>query len=77
MLAKRVHLLTISVILDGWQVEDAPAAACKSKRAPSDLQARSVLRGCVVIDKSFLIMVLACAMAPFLGVGIYLVVNLF
>jgi hypothetical protein len=31
----------------------------------------------VVIDKSFLIMALACAMAPFLGVGIYLVVNLF
>jgi len=35
------------------------------------------VRGGVVIDKSFLIMALACAMAPFLGVGIYLVVNLF
>ena len=38
---------------------------------------RHVVRGRVVIDKSFLIMALACAMAPFLGVGIYLVVNLF
>jgi hypothetical protein len=38
---------------------------------------RVVVRGGVVIDKSFLIMALACAMAPFVGVGIYLVVNLF
>jgi hypothetical protein len=37
----------------------------------------AVVRGSGVIDKSFLIMALACAMAPFLGVGIYLVVNLF
>jgi len=36
-----------------------------------------VVRGSGVIDKSFLIMALACAMAPFLGVGIYLMVNLF
>jgi hypothetical protein len=36
-----------------------------------------VARGGGVIDKSFLIMALACAMAPFLGVGVYLVVTLF
>jgi hypothetical protein len=36
-----------------------------------------LLRGSVVIDKSFVIMVLACAMAPFVGAGIYLVVLLF
>jgi hypothetical protein len=35
------------------------------------------LRGGVVIDKSFLIMVLACAAAPLLGAGIYLVTFLF
>jgi hypothetical protein len=35
------------------------------------------LRGCVVIDKSFVIMALACAMAPVVGAGIYLVVLLF
>ncbi len=35
------------------------------------------LRGSVVIDKSFVIMALACAMAPFVGAGIYLVVYLF
>ena len=35
------------------------------------------LRGCVVIDKTFLIMALACAMAPFLGAGVFLVVHLF
>ena len=34
-------------------------------------------RGSVVIDKSFVIMALACAMAPFVGAGIYLVVYLF
>ena len=35
------------------------------------------LRGSVVIDKSFVIMVLACAMAPIVGAGIYVVVHLF
>jgi hypothetical protein len=35
------------------------------------------LRGSVVIDKSFVIIVLACAMAPIVGAGIYLVVHLF
>jgi hypothetical protein len=35
------------------------------------------LRGSVVIDKSFVIMALACAMAPVVGAGIYLVVYLF
>jgi hypothetical protein len=35
------------------------------------------LRGCAVIDKSFVIMVLACAMAPIVGAGLYLVVLLF
>ena len=35
------------------------------------------LRGRAVIDKSFVIMVLACAMAPLVGAGIYLVVLLF
>ena len=35
------------------------------------------LRGSVVIDKSFVIMALACAMAPVVGAGIYLVVHLF
>jgi len=34
-------------------------------------------RGSVVIDKSFVIMVLACAMAPIVGAGIYMVVHLF
>ena len=34
------------------------------------------LRGCVVIDKSFVIMALACAVAPLLGAGIYLVMSL-
>jgi hypothetical protein len=31
----------------------------------------------MVFDKSFLIAALACAIAPFLGIGIYVVVNLF
>jgi hypothetical protein len=35
------------------------------------------LRGSVVIDKSFVIMALACAMAPIVGAGIYLVVYMF
>jgi hypothetical protein len=35
------------------------------------------MRGSVVIDKSFVLMVLACAAAPLLGAGIYLVVHLF
>jgi hypothetical protein len=35
------------------------------------------LRGRVVIDKSFFIMALACVMAPIVGAGIYVVVNLF
>jgi hypothetical protein len=30
-----------------------------------------------VIDKSFVIMALACAMAPLVGAGIYLVVYMF
>jgi hypothetical protein len=30
-----------------------------------------------VIDKSFVIMALACAVAPFVGAGIYVVMNLF
>jgi hypothetical protein len=34
-------------------------------------------RGGVVIDKSFVLMVLACAAAPLLGAGIYLVTFLF
>jgi hypothetical protein len=36
-----------------------------------------VLRGSAVIDKSFVIMALACAMAPIVGAGIYIVVYLF
>jgi hypothetical protein len=48
------------------------------RAAPTLLSGRGVpLRGSVVIDKSFLIMVLACAMAPIVGAGIYLVVLLF
>jgi len=35
------------------------------------------LRGSVVIDKSFVIMALACAMAPFVGAGLYMMVVLF
>jgi hypothetical protein len=35
------------------------------------------LRGSVVIDKSFVIMVLACAVAPIVGAGIYVMVLLF
>ncbi len=35
------------------------------------------LRGSVVIDKSFVFMALACAAAPLLGAGIYVVVHLF
>jgi hypothetical protein len=35
------------------------------------------MRGCVVIDKSFVIMVLACAAAPLVGAGIYLMMLLF
>jgi hypothetical protein len=30
-----------------------------------------------VIDKSFIIMVLACAVAPLLGAGVYIVMTLF
>jgi len=30
-----------------------------------------------VFDKTFVIMALACAMAPFLGAGVFLVVHLF
>ena len=33
--------------------------------------------GCVVIDKYFVFMALACAAAPFLGAGFYMVVHLF
>jgi hypothetical protein len=36
-----------------------------------------VLRGSVVIDKSFVFMALACAMAPFVGAGLYMMVVLF
>jgi hypothetical protein len=35
------------------------------------------LRGSVVIDKSFLIMALACAAGPLLGAAVYFVVYLF
>jgi hypothetical protein len=35
------------------------------------------MRGCVVIDKSFVIMVLACAAAPLVGAGIYLMMSFF
>ncbi len=35
------------------------------------------MRGSVVIDKSFVFMALACAMAPFLGAGLYMMVVLF
>jgi hypothetical protein len=35
------------------------------------------MRGRVVIDKSFVIMVLACAAAPLVGAGIYLMMSLF
>ena len=35
------------------------------------------LRGSVVIDKSFVIMALACAAAPLVGAGFYIVVYLF
>ena len=35
------------------------------------------LRGSVVIDKSFVFMALACAMAPFVGAGLYMMVVLF
>ena len=35
------------------------------------------LRGRVVFDKSFVIMALACAAAPVVGAGIYIVVYLF
>ena len=35
------------------------------------------LRGRVVFDKSFVIMALACAAAPIVGAGIYIVVYLF
>jgi hypothetical protein len=38
---------------------------------------RGKLRGRVVFDKSFVIMALACAMAPIVGAGLYLVVLLF
>lgn len=34
------------------------------------------LRGSVVIDKSFVIMALACSMAPFVGAGLYMMVVL-
>ena len=37
----------------------------------------ALLRGRVVFDKSFVIMALACAMAPIVGAGIYIVVYLF
>ena len=40
----------------------------------------SVWRGCgvgVVFDKSFVIMALACAVAPIVGAGIYVMVHLF
>ena len=35
-----------------------------------------LLRGSVVIDKSFVFMALACAMAPFVGAGLYMMVVL-
>jgi hypothetical protein len=35
------------------------------------------LRGCAVFDKSFVIMALACAAAPIVGAGVYIVVYLF
>ena len=45
--------------------------------ADAALEPRCRLRGCVVFDKTFVIMALACAMAPFLGAGVFLVVHLF
>jgi hypothetical protein len=35
------------------------------------------MRGSAVIDKSFVIMALACTAAPLLGAGVYLVMALF
>ena len=35
------------------------------------------MRGSVVFDKSFVIMALACAVAPIVGAGIYVMVHLF
>ena len=48
-----------------------------SKMGGEHWQCVTRLRGSVVIDKSFVFMALACAMAPIVGAGIYLVVNLF
>jgi hypothetical protein len=48
-----------------------------SRVGGEDWQEGRQWRGSVVIDKSFVIMVLACAMAPIVGAGIYLVVYLF
>ena len=48
-----------------------------SRVGGEDWQEGRQWRGSVVIDKSFVIMVLACAMAPIVGAGIYLVVHLF
>jgi len=41
------------------------------------LESVAYLRGSAVIDKSFVIMALACAMAPLVGAGVYIVVYLF
>ncbi len=42
-----------------------------------DSQGVACLRGRVVFDKSFVIMALACAAAPIVGAGVYIVVYLF
>jgi hypothetical protein len=34
-------------------------------------------RGSVVIDKSFIVMALACAVAPIVGAGVYVLVTFF
>ena len=61
------------IVRKSWGHEGVPGARAKSGNARCGV----VLRGSVVIDKSFVFMALACAMAPFVGAGLYMMVVLF
>ena len=58
--------------------EEGHVRSAVSKRGKFGARAGAVrLRGSVVFDKSFVIMALACAVAPIVGAGIYVMVHLF
>ena len=63
------------VLTDGPRGTGGRSESCPKMETGADSVAYR--RGSTVIDKSFVIMVLACAAAPVVGAGIYIVVYLF